>query len=162
MSQLLSALIEHNLSPEEIINLPNRLKSCSEDIISPNWQWRKENLVIEDITHYWLLDAEYFINNAWNESDLLVLANDDLDLHFFSPTLIVLGSFLRWASYDCNEPQYKRFNKQVNLLAPFLDAKDALLVPDLSSVDFFDETIDTTVDAYRQKAAGNLLYAKEL
>ena len=47
-------------------------------------------------------------------------------------------------------------------VATLVNAIDILIVPDLSSVDFFDEEKDITVDAYRQKANGNEMYAIEL
>ncbi|OQP43615.1 hypothetical protein A4H97_33865 [Niastella yeongjuensis] len=79
-----------------------------------------------------------------------------------TPNLVTFDSSLHWNTYKRDGRLRNEFNLLAKTISSLLNGVDILLVPDLSSVDFFDEIQDLTVDAYRQKANGNELYAIEL
>ena len=85
-----------------------------------------------------------------------------MTLHFFKPNLLTFDNSIRWNSYKSNETLRKEFNRLAKIISQLLSALDIIIVPDLSSVDFFDEEKDLTVNAYRQKANDNKIYAVEI
>ncbi|AEV99660.1 hypothetical protein A4D02_27935 [Niastella koreensis] len=160
MGQIVHAFIEHRLTPEEILNLPDYLQSVSANTLAGLWHWTTSGMNKLTLADLWTRKAEYFINNSWSEQDLALLEKDNLTLHFSSPHLVTFDNSLRWDTYHRNEELRKGFNCLSKAISSLLNAVDILIVPDLSSIDFYDENL--TVDAYRQKANGNELYAIEL
>ena len=162
MGQLVHAFIEHRLTPEEILNLPEQLRHSSNNTLAGQWHWTAANMDKETLADLWTRKAEYFINNSWSEADLALLEKDNFTLHFSTPYLITFDNSVRWDTYQKNHQLRAEFNRMAKAVATLVNAIDILIVPDLSSVDFFDEEKDITVDAYRQKANGNEMYAIEL
>jgi hypothetical protein len=83
-------------------------------------------------------------------------------LHFLNPYLLTFDNSLPWDTYRRNTQLRKEFNQLTKAISTVLNAVDILFVPNLSNVGFFNEDEDITVEAYRQKAKGNMLYAIEL
>jgi hypothetical protein len=162
MGQTVYAFIEHRLTPEEILKLPENLRNFPDDTFAGQWHWTTPNMDKQTLTDLWTKKTEYFINNSWSEKDLALLGKDNMTLHFSTPTLVTFDSLLRWDNYNRNKTLRKEFNRQTKVISSLLNAFDIIIVPNLSSVGFFDEDEDLTVDAYRQKANGNIMYAVEL
>ena len=162
MGQLVHALIEHRLTPEEILKLPDPLRHISDTVLAGQWHWTAPNMDKHTLISLWTRKAEYFINNSWSEQDLALLEKSNMMLHFSAPHLVTFYNSLRWDTYRSNELQRQGFNRLARAISIPLKAADILFVPDLSSVDFFDEDENLTVATYRQKANGNELYAIEL
>jgi hypothetical protein len=66
MGKIVHALIEHSLTPEEIVNLPEQLRNFSNDVLVAQWHWTKQNMDKEALIDLWTRKAEYFINNSWD------------------------------------------------------------------------------------------------
>lgn len=162
MGQIVHALIEHRLIPEDILLLPAQLGSAPDDAIAGQWRWVMPNMDKQALTDYWDRKPEYFINNLWGKQDLALLEKESLTLHFSMPHLVSFDSSLRWDTYSRNGQFREEFNRLTEVILSLLNAVDILFVPDLSSVDFFGDNGDLTVDSYRQKVKGNKLYAIEL
>lgn len=162
MSQIVHAYIEHRLTAEEIIKLPDYLQHIQDSILAGKWDWTTPNMTEQTLVHMWTLAAEYFINNQWSEKDLAFLQKGNMTFFFSNPHLVTFDNLQRWDTYHSNEQLREEFNSLAKTVSSLLRAVDVLIVPDLSSVDFFDEDEDLTVDSYRQKANGNRIYAVEL
>lgn len=162
MGQLVHAFIEHRLTLEEILNLPEHLRNFSDDILAGQWHWSAPNMNKQILIDMCTRKADFFINNSWSVQDLALLEKDNMTIHFFAPHLLTFDNLNRWDTYRRYEQQRQEFNRLARALSLLLNAVDVLMVPDLSSVDFFYEDEDLTVAAYRQKANGNELYAIEL
>jgi len=162
MGQTVYALIEHRLTPEEILKLPGRLQTSSNEVIAGHWLWTVLNIDANVLADLWAKKAEYFINNPWSDEDLALLQHDNRTLHFYSPNLVTFTNSLSWDTYNINEVLRKDFNGLAKETSELLSAIDIIIVPDLSGVDFFYEGRDLTVSAYRQKANGNKLFAAEI
>ena len=160
MGQTALALIDYSLSLEEVINLPSCLGNSSDESISGNWEWTKSNMSRKDLIDSWNKNAEYFLSNPRSEEDLAMLKNGNLALHFLSSTLVTFDCLLNSSAYYNDEISRNNFNGLTKTISSLLKATDVLIVPDLSNADFFDE--DLNVDAYRQKANGNKMFAWEL
>ncbi|MEX6690091.1 hypothetical protein QTN47_21460 [Danxiaibacter flavus] len=162
MGQIVHAFIEHKLTPEEILQLPELLCHISNDILVGQWHWSTPNMNKQILIDLWTRKTEYFINNIWSEQDFALLEMHDMTFHFFSPRLLTFDNSIRWDVYNKNESVREEFNRLAKAISSLLNAVDILVVPDLSSVSFFEEDKDTTVDSYRQKAKCNKLYSIEL
>jgi hypothetical protein len=162
MSQITHALIEHRLTPDEILEIPNHLRHISDEILRGQWRWSAPYMSKQTLIELWSRKAEFFINNLWSEKDLGLLQKDNLTLQFFEPHLVIFDNLIRWDSYHRNEQLRQEFNRLANVISSLLNAVDKLVVPDLSSVGFYDEDEPFSVAAYRQKANNNKLYAMEL
>lgn len=162
MGQIVHGFIEHRLMMEEILKLPEKLIRISNDSLAGQWHWTVQNMDKEVLTQNWKRKAEYFINNSWTEADLNQLKSNNSTFHFISPYLLTFDNLLRWDVYHRNLQSRKEFDLLVKAIATLINAVDLLIVPDLSSVSFFNEEEDTTVDTYRKKANGNEMYAIEL
>lgn len=97
------------------------------------------------------MKTDSFINKSWSDKDLAVLEKTGMRLHFFSPQLVTFDTSLSWIAYRESELLQRDFNHLSKAMASLLEAVDFLFVPDLSSVSFFDENQDLTVDTFRQK-----------
>lgn len=162
MSQFVHAFIEHRLTPYEVLALPALLRVSTEPALAGQWTWTIPDINVQTLSDRWALDVDHFIGRSWSDKDLPLLVKDDLTLHFYSPQLVLLSSSLRWSVYLDKEELRKEFNSIASALLYMVKAVDLLFVPDLSGVPFFDESTDLSISVYRQKAAGNRLYAVEL
>lgn len=162
MAQLVHAFIEHRLTLEEILNLPDHLQQISDDILVGQWNWSAPNMNKQVLIGIFTRKLDFFFNNSWSVQDLALLEKDNMTIHFSAPHLVTFDNSYRWDTYRIYEQQRQEFNRMTRALSLLLSAVDVLMVPDLSSVDFFDENEDLTVAAYRQKSNGNELYAIEL
>lgn len=162
MSQLVHAFIEHRLTPENILRLPEYLLNSTNSTLSGKWHWTAPNIDTKVLYDLWEHKADYFINNSWSEKDLAWLKKENLTLHFLTPHLVTFDNLLRWDVYHRNEQLSKEFNILAKLMSSLLNAVDVILVPDLSSVDFFNEEEYHSVDKYRKRANGNNSYIMEL
>lgn len=162
MGRIVNALIEHSLPLEEILQLPLRFQTSRNQNIAGIWKWSKDNLNKEIITNLWSLKLDYFIKHSWSTEDLVILEKDKMTLHFYKPNILTFNNLLSWYSYNENENSKREFNQLVKEISSFLKTVDTIIVPDLSSVDFFDEDVDLTVNSYRLKAKGDSMNAIEL
>lgn len=162
MGQIVHAFIEHRLTPEEILLLPALWRHISDDMLVGQWHWSTPNMNRQILVDLWTQKTKYFINNSWSEQDLALLEKQDMTFHFLSRNLLTFNNSTRWDIYNKNESVQNEFNHLAKVISSLLYAVDILIVPNLSSVNFFDEDRDTTIDAYRKKAKGNKFYSIEL
>lgn len=137
MGQIVHAFIEHRLTPEEILQLPEQLQHIPDNALRGQWHWTAPNIDKKTLTGLWTRNADYFINNSWSEQDLALLLKDHFTLHFYKPHLVTFDNALRWDTYKGNEQHREEFNRLTKALTSLLNPIDILFVPDLSSVDFF-------------------------
>lgn len=161
MGQIAHALIEHCLTPKQIIDLPKRLLLSSNPIIAGQWTWTASNLDEKLLLDIWNRKPEFFMQNSWSVADLALLEKNNLTITSISPNILTFDNLLKWYSYQDNEFLRKEFNDLTKEIIKLLSAIDVIMVPDLSSVGFVDEIENLSVKAYRQKANGNTSCAIE-
>src|SRR5687767_2037993 len=110
MGQTVHAFIEHRLTLEEILRLPEHLQHISDNTLSGQWHWTTPNMAKQILTDLWTRKAEYFINNAYNKENLALLEKENLTLHFTPPILVTFENSLRWNIYKSNGQLRKEFN----------------------------------------------------
>jgi len=130
MGQNISAIMEHNLSPEQIIALPQLLHSKLEGDLAGAWGWTfGPDMNTDQLQKTWRQDMDFFLNNTWSEADLPMLERDTYSLYFGEPHLVHFDSLMRWSSYADDMKRRDMFNQWVKQLADIIGATDILLVP---------------------------------
>jgi len=137
MGQTVQALIEHRLTPDEILKLPESLQDSSNSIIAGQWNWIVPNINATTLVNLWTRKAEYFISNSWSEKDLALLRNDNMTLHFYNSNLVTFDNSISWNTYNEDENLCKDFNYLTKEMSTLLNALDIIIVPELSRVPFF-------------------------
>lgn len=162
MGQIAHALIEHHLTSEQIIKLPERLQFSTINVIAGQWTWTNPNLDEKLLFEIWNRKPEFFLRNSWSVKDLALLEKDNMTITSVSPTILTFDSLLRWYTYQDNELLRRQFNVLTKEITRLLNAIDIIMVPDLGSIDIVAEDENLTVSHYRQKANGNKMYAIEI
>jgi len=156
------ALIEHKLTPEEILKLPERLQVSANKNIAGQWAWTVPNINTEILHNIWTRKSDYFINNPWGIEDFAFLKKDYLTLDFISSNLVTFHSSLRLYVYEKNKNLRDDFNCLTKEILNLLNAVDVLIIPELSNVSFLDDEPDFTINIYRQKAKEHNSFVTEL
>ncbi|WP_426670006.1 hypothetical protein ACPPVU_01930 [Mucilaginibacter sp. McL0603] len=151
MGQITYALIEHGLSPKEILELPFYLKSTANDIINGEWAWTNPNMDIKFLDNYWNKKPDYFFTNSWNEEDFPWLKKENLSLDFPHPNLVKFDHLLNWYFFFRNDSQINEFKKLTKDIAELLKPVDMIIVPE-TFYDAVKENEGLTVEMFRRKA----------
>ncbi len=151
MGQITYALIEHGLSPEEILEFPFYLKSSANDIINGEWAWTNPNMDIKFLDNYWNKKPDYFFTNSWNEEDFPWLKKENLSLDFFHPNLVTFDHLLNWSFFFRNDSQINEFKKLTKDIAELLKPVDIIIVPE-SFYNAVNENEELTVEMFRRRA----------
>lgn len=162
MERIVHALIEHNLSPAEILNFPATLSNHPAAALVGEWEWTNHDMDEIFLEELWNKKEADFINNSASIEDLALLQKDKITLDFMTPHLITFDTLLSWDIYHTDESLREEFNHLVRIICEMIKAKDVAIIPDLSSLSFYDENTDLTVNALRIKSKHNEDVFKEL
>jgi hypothetical protein len=152
MGSIIQAVIQHSLSPREIVLVPDILNHS--DIINPKedeLKWSTPDIDATFLEKYWNLDSQYFINNPWSEESLALLQNDKFRLHFYNPNLVSFDMYLKAGVYKNNSLAESDFNFCAKFIALKLAAKDVIIFEDHLFGDAFDSNDLSSVDEIRKK-----------
>lgn len=153
MARIVHALIEHRLTPSDILKLPEILNKHTSPLIAGEWEWTSHDEMDETfLMDLWAKNEEDFMNNSFSIEDLALLQKDKLTIDFASPNLITFDNLMPWDAYNNSETLRAEFNELVKIVAQIVSSVDLIILPDLSSISYFDERTDLSVDALRQKA----------
>lgn len=161
MEKIVHALIEHNLKPSEILNFPVILSKLPSAAFTGEWEWTSHDMDASFLEELWNKKDIDFINNSASIEDLALLQKDKITIDFMTPHLITFDTLLPWDLYNSDESFRTEFNQLARMICELTKAIDVAIIPELSSLPFYDENTDHTVDALRKKA-GNHQLVKEL
>ncbi len=162
MEKIVHALIEHNLKPSEILNFPVILSKHPSTSFAGDWEWTSHDMDATFLEELWNKKDIDFINNSASIEDLALLQKDKITIDFMTPHLITFDMLLPWDLYNSNESLRATFNGLVRIICELTKATDVAIIPDLSSLPFYDENTDLTVNALRSKSKHNEDVFKEL
>ncbi|MFA6151355.1 MAG: hypothetical protein WC716_08545 [Chitinophagaceae bacterium] len=162
MEKIAHAIIEHNLKPSEILNIPAILSKHSSASFAGEWEWTSHDMDASFLEELWNKKEIDFINNSASIEDLALLQKDKITIDFMTPHLITFDTLLPWDIYNTDESLREEFNHLVRMVCELIKATDVAIIPDLSSLPFYDENTDLSVNALRSKSKHNEGVFKEL
>lgn len=162
MDKIVHALIEHNLSIEEILNIPEVLSKHPSAVFAGEWEWTNHDMDAAFLPELWRKNDVDFINYSASTEDLALLQKDRITIDFMTPHLITFDNLLLWEDYNNDEAVRIDFNHLVRMIAELIKATDIAIIPDLSSLTFYNENTDLTVASLRAKASNNPEFLREL
>jgi hypothetical protein len=152
MGQIVHALIEHSLTPQEILEFPKKLETCPNNEIAGKWDWSNPNFNVETLLKIWnTTQADFMAAHSWGDEDFPWLQKGNFTLDFFAPNLIAFNRLYSWFFFRGNEERISEFSKLTRVIGELVNATDFLFVPDISD-DFAYSHIKLTVDLFRQDA----------
>ena len=153
MGQLATALIEHHLTTEELLEeIPLCLKSSLNDKLAGDWHWTPPIIDIDFLMDFWAIKMEDSAINPWAGRDLPFLEKGNLSLYFGSPNLAIFNTLLRWSSFIGNEEFRKDFCQLTKDMSKIFNASDLLIIPTPFDVDIEDENF--TIEFIRNNTTG--------
>ena len=152
MGDIVRALIEHSLTPDEILAFPKKLETWPNDELVGQWKWSNPNIGIADLLKFWNtkqidLESTY----SWGPEGFLWLQKDDFTLDFFAPNLVAFDRLSKWFFFRDNEIRISEFSKLTRVIGELVRATDFLFIPNISD-DFVYSHDKLTVDLFRQDA----------
>lgn len=89
MGQIVRALIEHSLTPEEILEFPKKLETCPNKELTGKWDWSSPGFDIETLLKHWnTTQADFLATHSWEDKGFPWLEKEHFTLDFFAPNLI--------------------------------------------------------------------------
>ena len=152
MGQTVYALIEHSLTPEEILEFPKKLETCPNSILAGKWTWTDPGLDINSLFKFWTTkQTDYLSTYSWGPEDFPWLQKEDFTLDFFKPNLIAFDCLFKWFFFNGNETRIIEFSHLTRAISNLVNAGDLLFVPEITD-DFINSYDNLTVDLFRQDA----------
>jgi hypothetical protein len=152
MGQIVHALIEHSLTPQEILEFPKKLETCPNNEIAGKWDWSNPNFDVETLLKLWnTMQADFLAADSWGDEDFPWLQKENFTLDFFAPNLIAFDRLSNWFFFRDSEIRISEFSKLTRVIGELVNASDFLFVPDPSD-DFVYAHEILTVDLFRQDA----------
>ena len=152
MGQIVYALIEHSLTPEEILAFPKKLETCQNSTIAGRWAWSDPNLNVDSLFKFWTTkQIDLSSTYSWGPEDFPWLEKENFTLYFFEPNLIVFDCLFKWLFFSKNETRIREFSALTREIGSLVNATDLLFVPELTD-NFINAHDNLTVDLFRQDA----------
>jgi hypothetical protein len=163
MGSIIEAVIEHKLSPEEILLLPESLNklnfiNCDDD----NWGWTAPNIDSAFLEKYWRKSPEDFMKEPWGIEDLAILEKGNLSIHFLTPHLASFDTLLGSSVYDINPATKCEFDVKAKSIALKMKPVDIIIIKDWYYDHAFDFDNNLTVEIIRQSVRHKNLSSHEI
>lgn len=151
MSSVVQAVIQHNLSPEQIMLLPEIFNKANFIDKEDSLRWDGTKIDIDFLQQYWKKTSEDFISRPWSEEDLALLQNDKVSFHFYQPNLVSFDTHLKASIYKSNTETKSQFDLLVKTVALIMDAVDIIIIENWYHDEAFDSDNAFTVEIIRTK-----------
>jgi len=152
MGEIVRALIEHSLTPAEILEFPKKLETCPNKGLAGKWNWTDPKLDKNALVKIWNTKQIDFLSmHSWGREDFPWLEKENFTLDFFKPNLIAFDCLFNWFFFSRNETQITEFSALTREIAGLVNATDLLFVRELTD-DFINTHDNLTVDLFRQDA----------
>jgi len=159
MSSIIEAVIQHEMSPEEILTIPELLNDLHlVDNTGSKWAWTSKSAGVDFLKKYWRTTPEDFIEKRWDVTNLAVLElklseYSRLTLHFYQPNLVSFDTHLPSSRFENDIEARVEFTRLVKLIALVMRATDTIIINNWYYDHAFDFSQNLTVDVIRQKTS---------
>src|ERR1700760_2190818 len=123
MGQIVHALIEHSLTPQEILEFPKKLATCVNNELVGKWNWSDPNFDIEALLKIWATtQVEFLTKDSHGTEDLPWLQKDNFTLDFFVPNIVAFDNLSSWLFFRNNEIKISYFSKLTRVIGEMANA----------------------------------------
>lgn len=153
MGRSLIGIIPSILTPEEIIDLPEKLnRAIPLGIPEEYWEWEAPEMSVDFIRDYWTRDEQWYIKEVQNKSYHKIYKYPGIETNgllwrvlFFEPKLISIDFPVKYSSLEDLQPITNTVNTAIQL-AKFFRQNNMLLTYELGSGSTQEETTGTSFE----------------